>query len=698
MSSLIESSVVKEAIQKIRAEGSPRPERVVSESWGRRREFLAFDIDDDTFVFEDGIWDLLENKDPVVIIPKADLAGPEERGRQVYGNVMTVTSGNHAVAALPLLSGKFWDLCALPPESRSAALRSCAVCCNCVSDTLEISQREVSTDRVVEADNWLQGWGFPMDRVLLTDRVDATLERYRREGQEWRIKPLAWTREEMELAIRSARHTISSKGLVCYHNVKGVFFITLGNLRAWAATIESNPESFRKGLAMLVGASEADGMSFVRRPKFGPHCEAEFFGLPPQTGRETVVPAIERLAQEADGLSPTECASRLDGIADEFERRLVSSDLVDEKGAAFVESLYRNLTGEVYQSAGGAVVPAFDDRRAALPGATYLYNGMRFNHPTADVRTDAILSFLESDVSHGDHIEYVNVYEVRSETDDCALGTGKTREIVYKTAWNPLPRRLIEKRLALPSTGYGAYTISRVDAFRALGVSYGPHRLLARHDGIVGDVHFFVRDRYPGESFNQIPAAYFRSADSGDAEDPEIVRALIRVMGAAGAENFLMKKVDRKTGKCLFGKEGKEIVEFAYDAGLRKEMPVRVHLCSIRGTMGWPSSDCTEENLAKVFESFAECFAEVVAGYASGHPSVDRMALADEFLEGFRAKTISLHWAYAKNRELFDMYEPANFKDYRFGERWKFVLWSLDRLRNGLDSFSESVRARVSRA
>ena len=163
------------------------------------------------------------------------------------------------------------------------------------------------------------------------------------------------------------------------------------------------------------------------------------------------------------------------------------------------------------QSAGDAVAPAFDDRRTALPGATYLYDGSYVFHPSADGRTEAILAYLESLVSHGDRIEYVNVYEVRSETEDVHLGQGKTREIVYKTAWNPLPHRLIEKRLAQRSTGYGTYTMTRVEAFRALGISYGSHRLLARYDGSVGEVHYFVRERYSGESFNQLPAAAFRS-------------------------------------------------------------------------------------------------------------------------------------------------------------------------------------------
>ncbi len=684
-------SLLSDTLSFILTDGERRPETVSAESWGRRRDFVAFDLDDDTFVLEDGIWDRIENKDPVVIVPKRDLQ-PAAAGERVYGNVMTFTSGNHAVAAMPLLSGQFWDLADIPEAQRSDVLRQCAVCCNCVGETLEISQREVSTERVMDADGWLQGLGVPMDGVLLADRVDETLEAYRRRGQEWRIRPLAWTDAEMAQAIRATRHTLSPKSLVYYHNVKGVFFVTLANFIAWGASIAADSARFRRALRLLAAPSPADGHSFLNRPKYGPHHEVEFFGIPPNAGRTTLVPLLERLVADADGLDDAALAARFAAIVDAFRGLLVSPDYADETSPAFTEALYRNITGEVYQSAGDVIVPAFDDRRAALPGATYLFDGSCSLHPTADGRTEAILAYLESSVSHGDRIEYVNIYEVRSETEDVRLGQGKTREIVFKTAWSPLPLRLIEKRLSQRSTGYGTYTMTRVEVFRALGISYGRHRLLARHDGVVGEVHFFVRERYPGESFNQIPRSYLRSRESGDAEDADILRALIRLMGGAAAENLVLKKIGHASGKCQFGREGKEIVEFGYDVSRRKEMPLRIRLCSIRGTMGWPDYACTEENLARIFRHYADSFAGVVRDFAAEHPVVPLATLLDEFLEGFNAKTFEIHWNFASHREQFESYSSAAFRDYQFDERWRFVLWALDQQRARLAEFGALVR------
>lgn len=673
--------------------GQKRPSVVTSESWGQRRTFVAYDFDDDTFVFEEGIWDRLSNKDPVVIIPKRDLLPAlAASGNPIYGNVLTVTSGNHAVAALPLLKGQFWDLAEIPLADASSTLRHAAVCCNFVSNTLEISQREVSTQRIVDADNWLQGLDISMDRVLLSDRVDTTLDEYRRRGQEWRIRPLAWTQDEMVQAIQATRHTFDPQGLLYYHNVKGVFFITLANLTAWCQAAASRPDYFRDRIRILVSPSPADGASFLRRPKFATHHEIEFFGVSPKAARVRLIPLIEEIYSASATLTPDQLAARMSAFLDEFRALLVSPELADESSAPFVESLYRNITGEVYQSASDTVAPAFDDRRSALPGATYFYDGSYRIHPSADSRTEAILAYLSSIVSHGDHVEYVNIYEVRSETDQVRLGGGKTREIVYKTAWNPLPYRLIEKRLSQRSTGYGTYTMTRVEAFRALGISYGSHRLLARHGGGIGEVHYFVRERYPGEPFGQLPASCFRSPASGDAEDPEIVTAILSLMGGAAAENLVMKKVSRSTGRSLFGKEGKEIVEFGYDVSLRKEMPLRVHLCSIRGTMGWPNYECSEENLQQIFQHYAAAFADVIHTYSSAHPSVPRDTLFSAFLDGFKAKTFEIHWNFVKHRAEFESYASSAFRDYQFDERWHFVLWSLEEQRSHLDDIAALIR------
>ena len=210
-----------------------RPDTITLKAWGKERVFSCYDLYDDTFIFEDGIWDRIENKDSVVLVPKSALIiNPDKRARRVFGNIMTVSTGNHAVTTLPLLAGKFWDFSEAPEASRSDILRLHMVCCNCVGETFEISQREVSTPNVVEMDDWLQALGCPMRRIVLIDRVNGTLEYYSRRGQEWRIKPLAWTLEEMDAALRGSICRMHSC-IRYYHNVKGVHFLSFSNLVEW---------------------------------------------------------------------------------------------------------------------------------------------------------------------------------------------------------------------------------------------------------------------------------------------------------------------------------------------------------------------------------------------------------------------------------------------------------------------------------
>ena len=105
------------------------PETVTLSAWGKSRTFVRYDMFDDTFIFEDGIWDRLENRDSVVLISKAALCpSPDAATARVFGNVMTVSSGNHAVTSLPLVSGRFWGLSTVAPERQSDVLAAKMVC------------------------------------------------------------------------------------------------------------------------------------------------------------------------------------------------------------------------------------------------------------------------------------------------------------------------------------------------------------------------------------------------------------------------------------------------------------------------------------------------------------------------------------------------------------------------------------------
>ncbi|MCL1856925.1 MAG: hypothetical protein FWF84_04700 [Kiritimatiellaeota bacterium] len=695
MSSHSQFHLIGALLSSIAARGTRRKETLTLSAWGRERTFVAVDFRGDTFIFEDGIWDRLENKNPVIFVPKADLFPSSS----LRGNIFAVSSGNHAVTAMPLLSGKFWDVADIPEAERGDCLRTKIVCGNCLNDTFEISQREVSTERVMQMDRWLQGLGCTLTHIVLVDRADSTLEAYRRMGQEWRIRQLAWTPEEMEHAIHSSESRIHA-GLRYFHNVKGVHFLTWPQFSAWGELAATKPDVVRRGLSELAHPSPYDGVSFLRRTRYGLHHEVELFGVPAGFAEEHLLDDIEALARDADALEDAALVARFRAVSEKFRMALEFDELEDPHHPKSQHTLYHHITGEIYHGSPDSVVPAFDDRRTALPGATY-HDGARYAHPTADGRTDALLSYVESLVSHGDAIEYVNLYEIRSEFEPVRLGEGKTREVVYKTSWDPLPVRMIEKRLSRKSTGYGSYTMARVEAFRALGISFGPHRLLARPDGEEGETHYYTRDRYPGECFNTLRDTHFqtRSVASGKLdpsgrEDPDVIRAVMVAMGQAAAENIILKKYNPDRKGIRYG-EGKEIIEFGFDVRRGKEMPLRTWLCSIRGTMGWPDTDCTAANFRAVLGTYLPAFAAIVAPYARAHTAVPLDEITEAFIEGFKAKTRELHWNYTLHKEQFDGYAPAVHADYPFAHRWTFILWSLIQQRKRLEEISEILRNHI---
>ncbi|MGI5869837.1 MAG: hypothetical protein ACOX9C_10400 [Kiritimatiellia bacterium] len=698
-----------------------RPETVKATAWGKERTFCCFDLYDDTFIFEEGIWEDVQNKDPVVLLPKMVLGTAEEiNRRRVAGNIMMISTGNHAITSLPLLTGEFWDFQPPDEDVRGDVMRHQLVCANCVGDTFEISQREVPTAAIVEMDEWLQGLGLSMSKIVILDRVNETLEHYRRRGQEWRVKPLAWTLDEMENALRASLSRMHSC-IRYYHNVKGVHFLSLPHLLDWGAKIEADFPEFLRGLNELAATTPDAPEGNLLLKKYHGHHEIEFFGVMPGIALRQIVPLVRDFHAYAHKTecSPKDARERFDAIAQAFRSALIHPDLGNDSTVAFKETLYRNITGEVYTDEHDSMARAFDDMRKALPGATYAkmlvgkrsltagrapsqatYNLSlaRSLHEGVDDRTIAILDAVELDVSAGDRIEYINVYEIRSVTNERVRpGDGKTREVVYKTEWNPLPIRVIEKRLALKSTGYGAYTIARTHAFRSLGIAFGQHRMLARQDGSAGDVHYFMRTRYPGEPFNSLPPSSFFDRDpmtgkyNASSESKDVVRTLIMLIGTAAAENMILKKW--KDG-CIRFAEGKEIVEFGYNIQYAKQMPLRIWLCSVRGTMGWPDCSMTDENFDATIAFYIPQYAQVVADYAREHPILEPQQIAEAFLDGFSGRTREICWNYTSSRERFDTYDPKIYKDYQFQPKWRFALWSLERQAASLPRICEIFRSK----
>lgn len=388
-------------------------------------------------------------------------------------------------------------------------------------------------------------------------------------------------------------------------------------------------------------------------------------------------------------LTPLEVAERLAAIDALFKVSLERPELADEGGDDFVETLYMHLTGAVYTGHSDSVVPAFDDRRTALPGATFRGGRPDF-HPGVDERTRVLLANVEQVLSQDEAMEYANVYEVRSQKD-APVGGGVTREIVFKTNRRPLCTSLIEKRLALTMAGYGSYMLARVHAFKALGVNFGEYRLLMRLDSHAGrEMNYFIRNRCPGEPLFDVPARmYQRAGEFGGSEadeDPDVVLALGGLLGDVAAQNLVLKKFLPENRSCRFG-EGKEVFEFGYDIENRREMPMRVMLCSIRGALGWPDLSFTEENLNVLFDFYMGCYAQVLRRFWRKHKdTVELERLAHRFFDGFEFKTREMHWNYSVRREQFDEFDPGLRQNYAFVKKWRFALWSLERQLRRLES------------
>ena len=668
-------SSIRQFLSRVKSEGVKRPGAVKTVAMGRERTFAAYDVGADTFILEDGIASRLAERPSVLIVEKGVLRG------RAKGRVMTLSTGNHAVAAFPLLDGRFWKLSSLPSERRGDALMNSILCANVVKDTLEISQREVRTAALVEHDRWLrEKAGLSLADIVMGERNAATLEHFRRLGQEWRVKPLAWTENEMRTALAASRKRISSR-LNYYHSARGVHFLTCAEFDRFAAFAESDPEEFIKGLKELVSVYEGNATSFTRMPKHRGHHEIEFFGLRRGVALERLIPEIESL-MEAVVLGRTGqlgVIQKAQEIAALFRSLLTNPELADEDSKAFAETLYMYITGEIYAVVGEGSTPAFDDRRTALPGATFV-DGRPVLHPGADDRTEVLLSNLRGMMSKDEQIEYANVYELRTDDSADALGKGATREVVYKTNRRPLENSLVEKRLSRSTPGYGSYMLARVGALRSLGMGLSDFYLMLKRRAGMGrrSTDYYIRRRCEGEPMDAIPANYFRSADDASAEDPEVVLALASLMGDAAAQNMAMKKFDPRTESPLYG-VGKEIYEFEYDIIREKVVPKRVATCSVRGSFGWPSLAYTDENLEAIASFYLGHFAHALRLYWERHPTVPRAEIAERFMGGFEFRTHAMSWQLSVMRDRFESFDPDVPPRYGFGEKWKFVMWSLER-------------------
>ena len=674
----MQKSSVKKFLRKIQTASVRRPGKVETVAMGVRRVFNAYDFGRDTLVFERDVWKNMDEHASVLVAEKNDLCPG------TFGHLITVTGGNHSVAALPLLSGKFWDLCDLPPEKRSDALMHSVLVGNVVDGKLELSQRDVPCAKLVMLDDWLvKDLGLSIADVVMAERNDETLQHFRERGLEWRVKPLAWSESGIKAAVAASRKRISS-GVSYYHSVKGVHFLSWSEFHRMAALATSDFDAFRKALAEIVDVFEGNETSFARQPKFHGHHEIEFFGLLRGSAADKIIPRLEELFADI-ATEPDRAPGRIAEIDMQFKELLTRPEFADESSTAFAESLYMNLTGEVYSVSGEGAAIAFDDRRTALPGATFV-NGAPQYHPGADARTEILLANMRQTLSKDEFIEYANIYELRTEEADgeAAVGAGLTREIVFKTNCRPLTCSYVEKRLSSIEDGYGAYVLARIEGFKAIGVNLPDYRLL-RHQSfgrrkLVYDC--YIRTRCEGEPLSVIPANLIA--------DPVAQQKIAYLMGDAAAQNLVMKKYDSALKSALFG-IGKEIYRFAWDPELDRIMPNSVSTCSIRGTCGWPDLSCTDKNFLAAARFYMREYARSFGGWMRENnvPAARRTVLGERFLAGFESRTRALLFRYRRKLEELVRFSPPIPEKYRFRDKGFFVMKSLNWQAEHLDVFRD---------
>lgn len=664
---------VRDFVRKVRERGVKRSSKVKTVAMGRERLFEAWDLGHDTYIFEKSVTSHLADHPSVLIVEKRVLK------HKAKGRVFTMTTGNHSVAAFPLLDGRFWKLSNLPSQSRGEVLMHSILCANVVKDTIEISQREVPAKVLFAADEWLMRIvGFSMRDIVMGDRNDVTIEHYRQLGQEWRVKPLAWTINEINVALAASKKRISTK-LTYYHSMKGVHFLTYPEFKRFSELARTDCDAYLKGLTELVGVYEGNRTSFTRMPKHRGHHEIEFFGLRRGVALEKLVPEIEKLMESIvlGKIGQLGIIQRSEEILSAFASLLNKPEYVDESSKLFVETLYMYITGEIYSVVGEGSTPAFDDRRTALPGATFV-DGRPVFHEGADDRSEVLLSNIRRMMSKDEIIEYANVYELRVEDELAEIGKGRTREIVYKTNRSPLEQSMIEKLLSRAGKGYSSYMLSRIQVFKALGVGLSEYRVLHRRAQVKKRlVDIYVRRRCEGEPMDAIPENYFNNADDSSIEEKEVVLALATLMGDAAAQNMAMKKYDPETDSPLYG-VGKEIYEFEYDIMLARIVPKKVSLCSIRGSLGWPSLDYDDENLSNLFNFYLAHYAHALKDYQRRH-KVSMNEVAERFMDGFEYRTHAMVWQLSVMRDKFEAFKPDLPAVYGFDKKWHFAMWALER-------------------
>ena len=90
-------AAIRDFLRRVKTKGEKRKTTVKTMAMGRERVFEAWDVDADTYIFEKSVCTRLGDHPSILITEKKNL------GSKSKGHVFTMTTGNHSVAAFPLL-------------------------------------------------------------------------------------------------------------------------------------------------------------------------------------------------------------------------------------------------------------------------------------------------------------------------------------------------------------------------------------------------------------------------------------------------------------------------------------------------------------------------------------------------------------------------------------------------------------------
>lgn len=611
--------------------------------------------------------------------------------------------GNFSTLLTPLFSGNFGkDLCNIPTGQRSDVLLHRVVYMNRSRKGLELYQRDTHFDLFIEADQWLQSIGFGLHQCRFYERTPQILKYTEANGLLWRVRPKVYSLEEKRETIAHAWQQAESSTRY-YVSVRGIHWLSY---EEFSRVVKLATEDMPAALTCLqewVGVPRGKALSAMCRPKANRHA-IELLGVKREDAEVYLISPLTTLLLEvrANHVTQHDFVDALTALQRFFKQLLIHPGFENLSITEMVDELYELLVDDTKTQATQKVID-FDDRRMAVPGATFV-NGHAIPHPGVDPHTLMIIKHLTQRLSINEKIEAINVFVVRS-TKTLTSESSRSREIVIKTNRTPVPISYIQKKLSSVRVGYSDYLLARANVFRALGANLPVFEVLTIDDkGQSEETPYFLRTRSPGDPMSAIPDVYFKINvnNLNGAEDPDVVLELARLYGSAAADNLAAKKYIPKSNISRFGL-GKEIFEFTFDPFKKRLMPARVQTCSIRGTMGWPDITQSEANLQDAHRFYLNNYAMVLGDYWRNHSEACTLnECANAFFDGFMRKIEAMHWAYMQNKLNFDTFDPNLRATYNFRAKLDFALWSLCRAAEELphmrERFLDAVRAVFVRA